>query len=272
MAVNYASKYSSKVQEAFKLASITERAINREYDFEGVNTITVYGTETSAMTDYTMTGSSRYGTPTELGNTKQTMVLAKDRSFTFTIDRRNYEDTMMTQEAGKALRRQIDEVVTPEIDVYRLSKIVAGAGKTVTAAITKENAYTSFLDAVTELLNNKVPLAGTFAYISTNFYKQIRLDESFIKPSDIAQDMLVKGSVGMVEGIQLVYAPTSYFPENVEFVLTNSMATVAAEKLADYKIHDNPPGIDGWLVEGRVYYDAFVLDAKKKAIYVHKAS
>jgi N4-gp56 family major capsid protein len=271
MAMNYASKYESKVQERFKLGSQTGMAVNQEYDFVGVNAINVYTIPTTSMNDYSMTGSSRYGSPAELGNTVQTMTLAKDRSFTFTIDRRNYTDTMMTMEAGKALRRQLDEVVIPEVDVYRISKIVAGAGTSATPApIDKTNAYTAFLDGVTTLLENKVPMAGTFAYISTNFYKMIRQDETFIKASDMAQDMLVRGSVGMIEGIQLIHVPTTYLPANVEFVLTNRMATLAAEKISDYRIHENPPGINGWLVEGRIYYDAFVLDTKKKAIYVHK--
>lgn len=272
MAVNYAGKYSAKVDEAFRLASITENAVNRDYDFNGVQSVTIYSIPTAAMNDYEMSGSSRYGTPEELGNETQTLVLSQDRSFTFTIDRRNMDDTMMTLEAGKALRRQIDEVVTPEIDTYRLSKIVAGAGNTATGAITKTNAYTSFLDGVTTLLENKVPLAGAFAYISTNFYKMIRQDEGFIKASDMAQDMLVKGSVGMIEGIQLVYAPSVYLPTGVEFVLTSKLATVGAEKLAEYKVHDNPPGINGSLIEGRIYFDAFVLNKKKKAIYVHKTA
>lgn len=34
-----------------------------------------------------------------------------------------------------------------------------------------------------------------------------------------------------------------------------------------YKTHDNPPGINGALVEGRICYDAFVLENKAKAIY-----
>ena len=38
-------------------------------------------------------------------------------------------------------------------------------------------------------------------------------------------------------------------------------------KLEDYTIHANPPGISGSLVEGRIVYDAFVLDNKVKAIY-----
>lgn len=271
MTVNYASKYSDKVQERFKLGTITEKAINREYDFVGVNAVNVYSIPTSAMTDYTMNGSSRYGTPEELGTSVQTLTMSKDRAFTFTIDRRNYEDSQMVLEAGKALSRQIDEVIIPELDTYRLSKIVAGAGTTSSPeAITKDNAYVSFLKGVTTLIDNKVPTAGLVAYISSNFYTQIRLDPSFIKASDMAQEMLVKGQVGMIEGISVIYSPSTYLPTNTEFVITHPAATVGVEKLAEYKIHDNPPGINGWLVEGRIYYDAFVLETKKKAIYVHK--
>lgn len=224
------------------------------------------------MADYTMTGSARYGTPAELQDTIQTLVLSQDRSFTFTIDRRNYEDTMMVKEAGRALARQLREVVIPEIDTYRLGKIAAGAGNTGTGAITSGNAYTSFLKGVTTLLDAKAPLAGTFAFIGSNFYTQIRLDPAFIKASDTAQNMLVRGQVGAVEGIPLVLVPASYMPTGLEFVLTNRLAVPSAQKIADYKIHDNPPGINGWLVEGRIYYDAWVLKNKEDVIYAHSAS
>ena len=73
--------------------------------------------------------------------------------------------------------------------------------------------------------------------MAASYFKLLKQDESFIKASDLAQNMLVKGQVGMVDGI-----------------------------------HDNPPGINGWLVEGRVRYDAFVLENKKGAIYVHKTA
>lgn len=273
MAINYASKYSDQVQERFKLASLTDRAVNSSVDFVGVNAVNVYSIPTVAMNDYTMSGANRYGTPAELQDTKQTLTMTKDRSFTFTIDRRNNLDTMMTKDAGRALARQIDEVVVPEIDQYRIAKMVAGAGTTATAlTITDQNAYKSFLAGVTTLLENKVPLTGAFAYVSTNFYTQIRLDPSFIKASDMAQDMLVKGQVGMVEGVPVIHIPSTYLPDKFEFLITNQMATVAAQKLQDYKIHDNPPGINGWLVEGRVYYDAWVLDTKNKAIYYHPAA
>ena len=41
----------------------------------------------------------------------------------------------------------------------------------------------------------------------------------------------------------------------------------APTKLESYKAHEDPPGISGSLVEGRIVYDAFVLDNKKAALY-----
>jgi len=272
MAVNYALKYSAKVDERFTQAAITTPIVNNDYDFTGVNTVQVYSIPTVAMVDYTLTGNARYGTPEELQDTLQSMTLSQDRAFTFTIDRRNYIDTQMSHEAGKALRRELDEVTIPEIDIYRLAQIIANAGNSATGAITSSNAYAAFLDGVNALTNAKAPTAGRMAYVGTNFYKSIRLDQSFIKSSDLGQQALFTGQVGQIEGIPLVLAPDSYFPADFDFLLTHRIATVSPVKLSEYKLHDNPPGINGWLIEGRFYYDAFVLANKAGAIYVHMAA
>ncbi len=272
MAINYAEKYSAKIDERFKLGAVTTPAVNNDYDFIGVKTVKVYSVPTSEMNDYQRTGANRYGTPEELENSLQEMPLERDRSFTFTIDRGNYDDTMMANSAGQALQRQIDEVIIPELDVYRLSKIAAGAGKTATADVTKENAYDAFLDGQVELTNQKAPVAGRVAYVTAAYYKLIKLDPAFVKQGDMAQNITLKGVIGQIDGVPLILVPDSYLPENTLFIITNKIATVAPVKLAEYKIHDNPPGINGWLVEGRLYYDAFVLNNKKAAIYVHKKS
>lgn len=273
MAVNLASKYSQKVDERFKLKSLTESAVNREYDWNGVNSINVYSIPTVAMNDYTKSGLSRYGTAAELDNTVQTMTLTRDRSFTFTIDRANHQDTQMVMQAGKALARQIDEVIVPEIDVYRLAAMSAAAvanGHTATQAITASNAYTSLLTAGEALDEDKVPTTGRIAFVKPSFYNFLKQDNTFIKASEIAQKMLINGQVGEVDGVKIVKVPSTYLPANHEFILTHPVATVGAQKLEDYKTHDNPPGINGWLVEGRKRYDAFVLENKKNAIFVHK--
>ena len=46
-------------------------------------------------------------------------------------------------------------------------------------------------------------------------------------------------------------------PQGVEFIIAHPVATTSPVKLEDYKIHDNPPGINGKLVEGRIRYDVF---------------
>lgn len=269
MAINYASKYAQKIDERFSREALTGAAVNNDYDFVGTKTVNVYSVPTAQMNDYTRTGSSRYGTPEELENTVQELTLSKDRSFTFTIDRGNYSDTQMSNAAGAALQRQLREVVIPEIDAYRFAKICAGAGTTATGEITSSNAYDAFLDGTTALIDSKVPQSGCAAFVSSTFYKCIKEDSSFIKNGDMSQEMLVKGQVGTIDGIPVIAVPKSYLPEGVNFIITNKSATTAPVKLAEYKIHDNPPGINGWLIEGRVYYDAFVLNNKKPAIYVH---
>lgn len=271
MAVNLASKYSSKVDERFKIKSFTEAATNQDYDWDGVNTINVYSIPTVAMGAYTRTGVNRYGTPAELQDTVATYLITRDRAFTFTIDKGNKLDSMNVRNAGKALARQQDEVITPEIDTYRLalwtSSAATNSGRPTAANITSANAYSSFLAGGEYLDENKVPAGGRIAFVTPRFYNFIKLDGGFIKSTEIAQNMLIKGQVGEIDGVKIVKAPSTYFPVKTPFVITHPSAMVAPKKLEEYKIHDNPPGINGNLVEGRLIYDAFILDAKKKATY-----
>jgi N4-gp56 family major capsid protein len=270
MSINYASKYSDKVDEKFKLGAVTTPAVNTEYDFAGVNTVNVYSLPTVAMGNYAASGTNRYGTPAELQDSVQTLTLTQDRAFTYTIDRRNYTDTQMVKEAGKSLSRQIELEVIPEIDVYRLAKIAAGAGTSATLALTKNNAYEAFLNGTAALTENKAPLAGRLAFVNPLFYKCVKLDSSFIKSGDLAQEMLLQGQIGAVDGIPIILLPTAYLPAGVDFIITHPIATTAPIKISEYKVHDNPPGINGWLIEGRFYYDAFVLTNKAGAIYAHR--
>lgn len=273
MAVNLASKYEKKVDERFKLKSFTQAAVNTEFDWSGVNSINVYSIPTVAMGNYTSTGLSRYGTAAELDNTVQTMTLTRDRAFTFTIDKKNQQDTQGVMEAGKALARQVDEVIVPEVDIYRLAAMSASAiasANTATVAITAANAYAQFLKAGEKLDDNKVPAPGRIAFVTPAFYSFIKLDPTFVKASEIGQKMLITGQVGEVDGVKIVKVPSSYLPANHAFILAHPSAVVAAQKLEDYKIHDNPPGINGKLVEGRKRYDAFVLENKKNGLFAHK--
>lgn len=272
MAINYASKFAKQIDERFTREALSTPAINTDFDFTGVKTVSVYSVPTAEMNDYTRSGTSRYGTPEELENSVQELTMSQDRSFTFTIDKGNFNDTQMANSAGLALQRQLNEVVIPEVDIYRFAKICDGAGNSATGSLTKSNAYSAFLDGQQALLDAKAPMGGRVAYVSSAFYKLIKQDDTFIKASDTAQNILLKGQVGTIDGIPIIPIPSSYMPEGVEFFITNKIACTAPTKLSEYKVHDNPPGINGWLVEGRIYYDAFVLANKANAIFVHKSA
>lgn len=272
MAVNLATKYSSKVDERFTLASLTESAVNNDYEWNGVKSIHVYSIDTVDLGDYTRSGLTRFGNAEELGDTQKEYTLSQDKAFTFTIDKGNDMEQVGVKNAGRALRREVDEQVIPAIDIYRLSKMVAGAGTSAVKAITKENAYEALLDAQVALTDAKAPRVGRIMFCSPAYYKAIKLDANFIKASDIAQNLLITGQVGQIDGVSVIVVPTSYLPENVNFVVTHRVATVAPKKLEEYRTHIDPPGISGVLVEGRLIHDAFVLENKKKAIYVSKSA
>lgn len=85
--------------------------------------------------------------------------------------------------------------------------------------------------------------------------------------TEVGEDMRLRGVVSNLDGAAVQKVPASRLPSKFGFMLCHPCATVAPLKLQDYRIHSDPPGISGSLVEGRVVYDAFVLQNKAKAIY-----
>lgn len=225
--------------------------VSNDYEFTGVATVNVYSVPTAAMNDYGRTGANRYGTPEELQNTVQSMTLTKDRSFAFTIDRGNKLQTQMVMDAGKALSRQLKEVITPEYDTYVFRKLAEAAvdnGKYANTTVTKSNAYEVFLAAQEAMGDANVPDSGRIAFCSYKFANMLKQDSAFMKYSNQSQEMIIKGVLGEVDGTKIVKVPKSRLPRDCSFVLVHPIASVAPKQLEDYKIHDNPPGISGWLV------------------------
>ena len=273
MAMNLASKYAQQVDERFYRDSQVLMATNKDYEWTGVNTVNVYQVDTVPLTDYTRAGANRYGQPSELGNTIQSMTLTQDKSFTFTIDKGNKLQTQMVMDAGKSLAREQREVVVPTFDTYVFGKMAGSAltnpkGKFVLGAASSSNAYSNFLKAGESMGNDNVPDSGRIAFCSYGFCNLLMLDPAFIKYSDKSQDMVIKGVLGEVDGTKIVKVPKSRLPFGCSFLVAHPSATVAPQQLTEYKTHENPPGISGWLVEGRHIYDAFVLNGKADALFL----
>ena len=271
MGMNYAAKYSNKVDERFYRESQALIGTNKDYEWSGVKTVKVYQVDTVPLNDYQRSGSNRYGSPTDLGNTIQEMTITQDKSFTYIIDRGDKDDTMMVMDAGKSLAREQREVMVPFVDTYIFGKQAGAAfanNQFNQSVPSSSTAYSLFLKAGETLGNKNVPDAGRIAFCSYGYANLLMLDPAFIKYSDRSQEMVIKGILGEVDGVKIIKVPASRLPFDTSFLMVHQMATVAPRKLEEYKTHDNPPGISGWLVEGRLIFDAFVLNGKVDCLYV----
>lgn len=272
MSVDLVTKFLPFVDEQFTQASKLSLLTNQDYSWSGARTIKIYKISTSGMNDYDRSGTgtnwSRFGPLAGLDATVESMSVTKDRSFTFAIDRLDSDETAAQLAAASALSRQNAEVVIPETDQYVYGVMAANAGtKPEAIALTDANIYDEVLKANAVLDDALVPETNRVLVVNPSVYVLLKKSASIMMATEIGQDMRLKGVVGMVDGLTVIKVPASRLPAKFGFMLAHPVATVAPVKLQDFRIHQDPPGISGSLIEGRVAYDAHVLDNKKMAIY-----
>ena len=273
MAINLVTKFQPYVDEMFTTESKLSLITNKAFDWTGAHTIKVYKVTTSKMNDYKrnpvegFTGS-RYGEIKDLDATTEEFTLKKDRSFTFAIDKLDKDETAQQLSAASALARQQREVVIPEVDSYVYSVMATGAGTAPeAAALTSENIYSEILKANKALDDAEVPETGRQLIVTPDTHTLMKQCKDITMETNIGNDLRLKGVISNLDGANVIKVPAVRLPEKFGFMLCHPVACVAPVKLEDYKIHEDPPGISGSLVEGRVCYDAFILENKKKAIY-----
>lgn len=278
MPIDLAEKFEPYTDEQFAAESKLHLLTNKDFSWDGAHAVKVYKITTSQMNDYGRSGPaddnwSRYGAVEALSATTQRMALTRDRSFTFAIDKLDQDETVNQLAAATALARQNREVCIPEVDSYVYNVMCENAGhKPAAKALTAENVYAEILAASEALDDAEVPETGRVLLVTPTVYALMKKSKDITLDSDIGQEQRLRGVIGILDGASVVKVPAVRLPSDFGFMLAHPCATVAPVKLEDYTIHDNPPGISGALVEGRIVYDAFTLDNKVKAIYYQAVS
>lgn len=273
MAIALVTQFLPYVDELFTTESKKSLLTNQDLSWTGAHTVKVYKVTTASMNDYGRAGAaegnwSRYGQVQGLDATTEEFTLKKDRSFTFAIDKLDKDETGNTLAAASALSRQVREVVIPEVDTYVYGVMTAGAGHKPTAVkLTAANLYTEIIKANTALDNAEVPETGRIIVVTPDVYVLMKQCKDITMETDIGNDLRLKGVISNLDGAFVIKVPANRLPADFGFMIAHPVATVAPTKLEDYKTHQDPPGISGELVEGRICYDAFVLENKAKAIY-----
>ena len=284
MAINLVTEYQKKIAERFTLGSLTDEAAGHDYDFTGVKTIEIFSIDTVATVDYTRSGTTRYGNVTELGDTKQSMTLAVDKGFTFSIDAGNASEQFNIKQANRCLKREWDEVCTPEIDAYRLKSWANGkglsSGKTVLkntdASLTKSNIVDAIFNGSAAMSDKKVPRKNRYLFIPELTFVKFKLAE-VVMAHQMNKEAVQNGFKGTIDDMKVVTVPSSIWPTltgggTINFMIKYKGATVDPMKLKNLRVQKNPMGIDGDVVEGRYIYDSFVKDSACDGIYISTGS
>lgn len=273
MAISLVTQYLPYVDELFTTESKKSLLTNQDLSWTGAHTIKVYKVTTANMNDYGRSGPdsgnwSRYGQVQGLDATTEEFTLKKDRSFTFAVDKLDKDETGGQLAAASALARQVREVVIPEVDTYVYGVMTEGAGhKPAAVALTKTNIYERIIEANNTLDNSEVPETGRVIVVTPDVYLLMKQCKDIVMETDIGNDLRLRGVISNLDGANVIKVPKMRLPADFGFMIAHPVGCVAPTKLEDYKTHQDPPGISGELVEGRICYDAFVLENKAKAIY-----
>lgn len=271
MAIDLITKYSKQVDELFKNESKRSLVTNTDYEFTQANAVRIYNVSTAKMHDYDRSGTgngSRYGDLDTLAATTQQFLLEKDRSFNFAIDAMDIDETGAVLSAASALARQQREVVIPEIDSYTYGVMCNNAGtKPAAVELTADNIYDEICKANATLDDAEVPETQRVLIVTPEVYRIMKKSKEIVLDTNIGQDMRLQGVVSNLDGASVQKVPANRLPAKFGFMLCHPLATTAPVKMAAAKLHQDPPGVSGWLVEGRYYYGAFVPKNKKPAIY-----
>ena len=280
MSIELAKKYAPYTDELFKAESKLSLLTNSDFDWTGAHSVSVWKISTVAMNDYSRNRGgdfdesdaslSRFGKIIDLDAQTEEMLLRKDRSFIFNIDKMDQEETAEQVKAETALARQIREVVIPEVDCYVYGEMTANAGNIADVeSLDETNVYSAIVTGTEVLDDAEIPDTERVLVITPAIYRILKRSKDVLMDCDISEEMRLKGVISMLDGMAVVKVPASRLPEGFGFMIAHPSATVAPVKLEDYGTHPDTALSSGTIVTGRIVYDAFVLDNKANAIYYH---
>jgi len=286
-----AQKFQPILDEIYKASSLTARmdAQTKPVDFAGANVVKVFKTDPIGLGTYSRVSGYPAG---QVVGAWETMTLSIERGRAFVIDRMDDEETL-GMAFGTLASEFIRTEVAPELDAYRFAKYAGTSGiQTVTGATLDANSILTAIDAAKLALDqNEVPREGRLLYISDACLNLLEGKVSRF----LANENVVDRTVNRFDGMEVImvpqtrfytavtldagasvdaggYSKTSSTGKDVNFMIIHPSSVLQVTKHAALKVFtpDDNQTSDGYLVQYRIYHDAFVYDNKVKGIYLHK--
>lgn len=283
-----AQKFQPILDEIYKTASLTARmdANTKAVNFAGANVVKVFKTDPIGLGKYDRVSGYPAG---QVVGSWETLTLATERGRSFVIDRMDDEETLgmaFGTLAGEFIRTK----VVPELDAYRFSKYASTASiNAATPATLDANSIVAALDAAKlELDKDEVPSEGRLLYISDTCLSYLEGKVSRFLGNETAVDKRVTKYSGM----EVIMVPQTRFykgitlddgatvdaggyskgsGKDINFMIIHPTAVLQVAKHDSLKVFtpEQNQTTDGWLIQYRIYHDAFVYANKLNGIYLH---
>lgn len=283
MAINLPQAYSTILDQAFTLKSVTGPAFKGKFEVVGgtTNVFKVYSVTSQAMRDYSSqklpasaggvgTWGFQYQKP---DNLEQTVTATQDKYFAIPIDKADAKFSKDgSLDASEWMRAQMEEQVIPMIDKYNISKLIAAGTVTgTTVASTTSTAYSRFTGLNTAATNALVPTTGRVVLATASWYALLKQDPAFTPASELTAKSRRDGNYGMIDNVLVIEVPDSYMSDpKIDAILTHEQAAAAPRYLADYNQGEFKEAASGYFVNGRVVHEAWVFNKKSSAVRLLK--
>jgi hypothetical protein len=286
-----AQKFQPILDEIYKEASLTARmdALTKPVNFAGANVVKVFKTDPIGLGTYSRVSGYPAG---QITAGWEALTLATERGRAFVIDRMDDEETL-GMAFGTLASEFIRTEVAPELDAYRFAKYASWSSiQTTTGATLDANSILTAIDAAKLALNKQeVPREGRLLYISEDCLNLLEGKVSRF----LANESEVNRSVSKFDGMEVIMVPQTRFytqidldagtsvneggytknggaGKDINFMMIHPSSVLQVAKHESLKVFgpDDNQTSDGWLIQYRIYHDAFVYENKVKGIYLHK--
>lgn len=286
--IGLVSKFQPILDEVYKAASLTARMDTnaKAVNFAGANVVKVFKTDPIGLGKYDRVSGYPAG---QVVGSWETLTLATERGRSFVIDRMDDEETLgmaFGTLAGEFIRTK----VVPELDAYRFSKYASTASiNAATPATLDANSIVAALDAAKlELDKDEVPSEGRLLYISDTCLSYLEGKVSRF----LGNENTVDKRIMRYSGMEVIMVPQTRFykgitlddgltvdaggyskgsGKDINFMIIHPSAVLQVAKHDALKVFtpEQNQTTDGWLIQYRIYHDAFVYANKLNGIYLH---
>ena len=286
-----ATKFQPILDEIYKVSSLTARMDTpvKPVNFAGANVVSVFKTTPIGLGTYSRVSGYPAG---QVVGAWETLTLATERGRGFVIDRMDDEETL-GMAFGTLASEFIRTEVAPELDAYRFSKYASTASinAATPATLTGDTIITALDAAKLALDEDEVAREGRILYISDACLNLLEGKVSRFLANENGVDRRVMRFDGMdvvmvpqtrfYRGVTLDagttgvdaggYSKTESSGKDINFMIIHPSSVIQVVKHDALKVFtpEENQTTDGWLVQYRIYHDAFVLANKLNGVYAH---